>query len=146
MGYYENKVYSINRQSYSLASKHFENSWFRYLDDCQVLLIKPDYLLLLLYQINNNIQFTIEKSQTRLPFLNIKINKSGTKIWMDIYNTPTDSKRYFPFTSDYPRHCLTNIPFSLARRISGIVENENVKEKRFKELKKTLLEQKYLGR
>ena len=65
---------------------------------------------------------------------------------MDIYNTPTDSKRCVPFTSNYPRHCLTNIPFSLARRISEIVENENVKEKRFKELKKTLLEQKYLGR
>ena len=40
-------------------------------------------------------------------------------------------------------HCLTNIPFSLARRIYTIVENENVKEKHFKELKRTLLEQKY---
>ena len=48
-----------------------------------------------------------------------------------------------PFTSNHPRHCLTNIPFSLARRICTIVENENVKEKRFKELKRTLLEQKY---
>ena len=48
-----------------------------------------------------------------------------------------------PFTSNHPGHCLTNIPFSLARRICTIVENENVKEKRNKELKKTLLEQKY---
>ena len=85
----------------------------------------------------------MEKSQTRLPFLDIMINKSGTKIWMDIYNKPTDSKRYVPFTSNHPRHCLTNIPFSLARRICTIVENENVKEKCFKELKRTLLEQKY---
>ena len=67
------------------------------------------------------------------------INESGTKIWMDIY-----SKRYVRFTSNHPPHCLTNIHFSLARRICTIVENENVKEKRFKELKKkTLLEQKY---
>ena len=64
------------------------------------------------------------------------INKNGTKIWMDIYNKPTESKRYVPFTSNHPRYCLTNTPFSLARRISTIVENENVKEKRFKELKK----------
>ena len=85
----------------------------------------------------------MEKSQTRLPFLDIMINKSGTKIWMDIYNKPTDLKRYVPFTSNYPRHCLANIPFSVARRICTIVENENVKEKRFKELKRTLLEQKY---
>ena len=65
------------------------------------------------------------------------------KIWMGIYNKPTDSKRYVPYTSNHPRHCLTNIPFSLARRICTIVGNENVKEKRFKELKSTLLEQKY---
>ena len=44
---------------------------------------------------------------------------------------------------NHRRHCLTNIPFSLARRICTIAENENVKEKRFKELKKTLLERKY---
>ena len=71
------------------------------------------------------------------------INKSGTKIWMDIYNKPTDSKRYVPLTSNHPRHCLTNILFSLARRICTIIENENAKEKLFKELKKTLLKQKY---
>ena len=65
---------------------------------------------------------------------------------MDIYNKPTDSKRYVPFTSNHPRHCLTNISFSLARITCTIAENENVKEKRFKELKKTLLEQKYLDR
>ena len=85
----------------------------------------------------------MEKSQTRLPFLDITINKSGTIIWMDIYNKPTESKRYVPFTSNHPRHCLTNIPFSLARRICIIVESENMREKRFQELKKTLLEQKY---
>ena len=41
---------------------------------------------------------------------------------------------------------ITNIPFSLARRICKIVENEDLKEKFFKELKKKkkkLLEQKY---
>ena len=70
------------------------------------------------------------------------INKSGTRIWMDMQNKPKNSKRYIIFTSNHPRHCLTNIPFSLARRICTIVENENVKEKRFKELKKTLLQQK----
>ena len=137
----------LSARSHALASKNFENSWYRYLDDCQVLLkvnlIKPEHLLSILNQINDNIQFIIEKSQTRLPFLDIMINKSGTKIWMDIYNKLTDSKRYVSFTSNHPRHCLTNIPFSLARWICTIVENEDVKEKSFKELEKTLLEQKY---
>ena len=62
---------------------------------------------------------------------------------MDIYNKPKDSKRYIILTSNHPRHCLTKIPFSLTRRICTIVENVNVKEKCFKELKKTLLQQKY---
>ena len=147
MGYHEINVYSIIRQSYALASKHFEKTWFRYLDHCQVLLkinlIKPDHLLSMLIQIKNNIQFTMEKNQTRLGFLDIMINKIGTNIWMDTCNKPTDSKRYVPFTLNHSRHFLINTMFSPASRICAIVENENVKEKRFKELKKTLLEQKY---
>ena len=43
----------------------------------KVNLIKPDHLLSILNQIDNNIQFTMEKSQRRLPFLDIMINKSG---------------------------------------------------------------------
>ena len=58
---------------------------------------------------------------------------------MDISSKPgTDSKRYVPFTSNHPRHCLTNIPFSLGRRICTIVENKNVKEKLFKEVEKII--------
>ena len=48
-----------------------------------------------------------------------------------------------PFTSSYPQHCLIKLPLSLTRRICIIIENENVNKKRFKELKKTLVEQKY---
>ena len=62
---------------------------------------------------------------------------------MDIYNKPTDLKQYAAFTSNQRRHCLSNIPFSFTRIICTIVENENVKEKCFNELKKTLLQQKY---
>ena len=56
-----------------------------------VELIKLDDLLSILNQINNNIQFIMEKSRIRLPLSDIMINKSGTNIWMDIYNKPTDS-------------------------------------------------------
>ena len=69
----------------------------------------------------------MEKSTTNLPFLDIMINKTGTKIWMDIYNKPTDPKRYVYFTSNHPRSCLRNIPFCLARRICAIVEEEETK-------------------
>ena len=52
---------------------------------------------------------------------------------MDIYKKPTDSND--PFTPNQPSHCLKNIPFSLAKRIYANVENKNVKEKRYKEMK-----------
>ena len=70
---------------------------------------------------------TLEKVQTRLPFLDIMINKSGTKICMNIYNKSADSKRYVSFTSNHPRHCLTNMQFSLVGRIFTIVGNKNEK-------------------
>ena len=55
------------------------------------------------------------------------VQKSG---W--IFKKPIDSKRYAPFTSNLPRHCLTDMPFSLARGKRTVFQNENVKEKRFK--------------
>ena len=90
-------------------------------------MIKPEHLLSILNQINNNIQFVMEKSQTKLLLLDIMINKSGTKMWIDISNKGVDSKRYVPFTSNHLRHCLANVPFFLARRMCPIVRNENVK-------------------
>ena len=34
MGYHEIEVYSITYQSHALAGKYFENSWFRFSEDC----------------------------------------------------------------------------------------------------------------
>ena len=136
------KLKFIICKSYALAGELVENSWFSYLGDCQILLkvnlARPKHLLSILNQISNNIQFTMGKNQTRLLFLDIMINNSGTKIWLDIYNKPADSKRYVSFTSNHPRHCLTNITFSIARKICTIAENQKVNEKHFKELKKNI--------
>ena len=70
------------------------------------------------------------------------INKTGTKIWMDIYNEPTDSKRYVLFTSNHLRSCLRNIPFCLTRCICAIVEEET-KLKWLSQLKTLLRKQKH---
>ena len=55
-----------------------------------------------------------------------------------MYNKPTDSKRYVPFTSNRRRSYLRNIPFCLARRICAIVEEEETKLIRLSELKTSL--------
>ena len=80
----------------------------------------------------------MERSSTNLPFLDITINKTGTNIWMDIYNMPADSKTYVPFTSKQSRICLRNIPFYLARHTCTIVEEEDKKLKRLSEIKVSL--------
>ena len=85
----------------------------------------------------------METSDTQLPFLDVMINKEGRKVFMDIYSKPTDSKRYVSFKSNHPKHCLKNIPFSLARRICMIAEKDSLKEIKLKELETLLLEQHY---
>ena len=105
-------------------------------------MIKPNDLRTILNQVNLNLQFRMQRSTTNLPLLDIKINLTGRKIWVNIYSKPTDSKRYVPFTPNHPRSCLRYIPLCLARRICTIVQEENTKLKRFSKLK-TLKQQKY---
>ena len=138
IGYHKIWVYSVIRQSYPLASIYFENSWFGFLDDCQILLkvnlIKSDHLLSILNQIDIKSQFTMEKSQTRLSFLDKIINKSDTNCPFTIYKMSyllqTTHGNVYKYTV---LSCKKNMHH----------ENENGKEMRFKDLKKTLLEQKY---
>ena len=124
IGYHKIWVYSVIRQSYPLASIYFENSWFGFLDDCQILLkvnlIKSDHLLSILNQIDIKNQFTMEKSQTRLSFTIYKMS----------YLLQTTHGNVYKYTV---LSCKKNMHH----------ENENGKEMRFKDLKKTLLEQKY---
>ena len=85
----------------------------------------------------------MKTSDIQLPFLDVMINKEGKKVFMDIYSKPTDSKRYVSFKSNHPKHCLKNIPFSLARRTCMIAEKDSLKEIKLKELETILLEQHY---
>ena len=71
------------------------------------------------------------------------INKKGKKVVMDIYLKPTDSKRHPSFKSNNPKHCLKNIPFSLARRICMITEKYPLRGINLKELETLLIEQHY---
>ena len=146
MGYHEIKLYDLIELNYRLdIREYFVENRKRFLDYCEILLntdfIKPDDLLTILNSVNNDIQFSMELNDNKLPFLEILITKLGKKNWINIYSKPADSKRYF---SNHPKPCLKNIPFCLARRISLIVENENVrKQMRVKELRTILKTQKY---
>ena len=103
-------------------------------------------MLDILNNINPAIKFTVERSDNQLPFLDVMINKGRKNVFMDTYSKPTDSKIYFFFKSNHPKHCLKNIPFSIARGICMIAENDSLKEIKLKELETLLLEQHYLKR
>ena len=148
LGYLEEKLYDLIESLYDTKTKiYIEKNWDRFLDDCHILLdkniIDPNDLHKLLNSLHPSIKFTMEVNENKLPFLDILINKENNHIWMDIYSKPTDSKRYVPFDSCHPKHCLKNIPFCLARRICMIVEKTDIKEQRLKELETLLKKQRY---
>ena len=102
MGFHEIELYAIIRSKFTLpVSNYFEHNWQRFLDDCFIFLrlslIKPNELLEVLNSINPAIQFTMETSDTQLPFLDIMINKEGKKVFMDIYSKLTDLKKHVSF-------------------------------------------------
>ena len=148
MGFHEIELYAIIRNKFTLpVSNYFEQNWKTFLDDCFIFLrlslIKPNELLEVLNNINPAIQLTMETNNIQLPFLDAMINKEGKKVFMDIYSKPTDSKKCVSFKLNHPKHCLKNIPFSLARRICMIAEKDSLKEMKLKELETIVLAQHY---
>ena len=47
--------------------------------------------------LNPNLSFTMEKSEEKLPFLDILLLKNNSTILTDIYSKETDSKQYLNF-------------------------------------------------
>ena len=147
-GFHEIELYAIIRNTFTLpVSNYFEQNWKRFLDDCFIFLrlslIKPNELLHILNNINPAIQFTVETSDTQLPFLDVMINKEGKKgPYGYLFKTNGLIKIcLLQIKSNNPKHCLKNTPFSLAHRICVIAEKDSLKEIKVKELETLLLEQ-----
>ena len=119
----------------------------RFLDDIFIKWRKslgdPQELFSLLNNIEEKVNFTMEIGP-KLPFLDVhfELRPNGT-LKTDIFYKQTDTHNYVQFGSFHPRKTLTNIPYSLARRICVIVSDEEVKNQRLEELKHFLLRKKY---
>ena len=84
MGYHEIKLYDFNESNYNFQIRqYFVENWRRFLDDCGIILnidvINPDGLLTIINSVNNDIQFSMELSDNKLPFRDILIIKSSKK-------------------------------------------------------------------
>ena len=87
-------------------------------------------------KIDPKILYLFEKSCSNVnnasPYMDVKIIIEGNNTHTDIYTKNTDTFNYVPFNSCHPRHTIRNIPFVLARRIRGIVSDENFTKKGWK--------------
>ena len=148
MGFLEKQLYQRIEEKYGEASKReFIKNFKRFLDDCFIFWQKSraelEILFNMLNSINPKIQFTMEFSSEKLPFLDILICKENTEIHTDIYYKGTDSHQYLDFFSCHPRHVKQNIPYALARRICTIVTKDDIRNIRLGELETFLTNQNY---
>ncbi|XP_061175938.1 uncharacterized protein LOC133184880 [Saccostrea echinata] len=148
LGYLEQKLHHQlatlwgEEDAESIISK-----WKRFLDDCFILWNDNVDRLSVFHQLLNgldsNIRFTMESSDTKLPFLDVLVIKEDTKLSTDIYYKSTDTHQYLHFASCHPHHTKTAIPYNLARRLCAIVSDDNTRDIRLKELKSYLIKQGY---
>ena len=150
MGYLELQFYKkFKNESGVNNGKYIEENWHRFLYYCCIALdtnnINSLKLFDILNNIHDNIKVTMEQHNLYVPFLNIMINKypENDNIWIDICYKKTDTRRCVTFNSCHPKQCKNNIPFTLARRICTIVENNKVRKRLFDELQKVLYSQEY---
>ena len=97
----------------------------------------------MLNNLHPKLQFTMETSMEKLPFLDVLIYKEEGKILTDIYYKGTDSHQYINFDSCHPKHTKYNIPYTLSGRICAIVKRKETRDKRLQEFQKLLRKQNY---
>ena len=139
MGYLEVLLYKQVKQKFGdIIHNYFVLHWKRYLDDCFIMWKESfgdfNEILILLNNLDPNINFTIDQSDTKVSFLNLLIYKDSNRILTDIYYKDTDTHDYLPFKSCHPRHVTTNIPGNLARMICTIVDDPVRRANRLQEL------------
>ena len=78
-----------------------------------------------------------------IPFLDTSCSLKENQIITDLYRKPTDRNQYLLTNSCHSPECLTNIPYSLALRITRICSETDTREMRYNELKQLLISRKY---
>ena len=82
-------------------------------------------------------------SQDSIPFLDTSCKIEKGKIIFDLYRKESDRNMYLLPDSCHAPNVQTNIPFSLALRITRICSHIHSREQRFSELKQLLLDRNY---
>ena len=150
LGFLEHHLYQNLEIKYGIDFSVFvRENWFRFLDDCFIIWKHEFGVSLAEFQnilnsLNDDIKFTLNRGKTEIPFLDVLVKiAEDRKIVTDLYSKSTDTHSYLNFKSSHPKHTKLNIPFNLASRIITIVNTEETREIRLKELREYLRTQHY---
>ena len=147
IGYLEEQLLEkLDRKYGSEISGHFREKRMRFLDDCFILwnsTVPVDKLWEELNSTHPKIQFTMECSDTQLPFLDVLVKLYDGRISTDIYFKSTDTHLYLNFKSCHPKHTKVNIPFCLASRVVTIVSDKSQQRDRLDQIKSFLRKHNY---
>ena len=129
MGQFEKKM---------LASfPHKPLVYFRYIDDIFMIWTEGEDTLNKFLNhcnsLNPSIQFEQTVSNTNIPFLDVNIIFENWRLKTDLYSKPTDKHQYLYYSSCYPKHTKTSLPYSLALRLWRICSNETLFQKRIEQ-------------
>ncbi len=70
------------------------------------------------------IKFTSEISETKVPFLDILVTKTETRLETELYCKTTDTHNYLSFESCHNHSCKNSIPYSQFLRLRRICSKE----------------------
>ena len=148
VGYLENELFERQKSIHGdIYASYVRKMLRRFLDDIflkwRCSLGHPQELLRDMNNLDPKINFTMETGKS-LPFLDVSFSLTETNnLETDIYYKKTDSHNYVQFYSFHPHKTLTNIPFTLARRICTIVWDPVICDKRLQELRGFLKKKQY---
>ena len=139
MGYFEiNLFYKLRSKLGKNIAHYFWNSYLRYLDDGIIFwdtrLGDFSNVFSILNGLNSSLKFTIDRDSNQLKYLDVLIYKTPTGFKTVVNPKDTDSGTYLPFNSAHPRHCKTNIPFNMARRIRSLTDDDFLAYEKMREL------------
>ena len=143
----ETKLYPRIRSLYPpITAEKLIELYRRYQDDTLILnqfKMSDDSILDLFNNLHPQLKFTIESSSNTLPFLDVIVKINGCNLTTSIFHKETDSFNHLHFASNHPHHTKKNIPYSLARRIKGIVTNKKERFDSYINLRARLLQKSY---